>query len=77
MRYCEQQGYTHLIVLDSQWFPVTTYSYLEKGDANLIGIVSVRDMITGIEKKYIGVAKGENRLYDEALIIACGATYSD
>lgn len=77
MRVCQQQGYTHIIVLDSKWFPITTYSYLEKGDANLIGIVSVRDMITGIEKKYIGVAKGENRLYDEDLIIACGVTYSN
>lgn len=77
MRYCNQQGYKHIIVLDSKWYPIVTYNYLDKGDANVIGIVKIRDIITGEEKSYIGIAKGENRLYDEDLIIAAGAPYLD
>lgn len=76
MRKCQQAGYEHLIVLDSIWFPVTTYCYINKGEIECIGIVTVKDTTTDEIKKCIGCGKGKNPTYDEDLIVACGSTYN-
>ena len=30
-------------IVDSIWFPLNVYSYADKGDLNVIGIVKVKD----------------------------------
>ena len=75
MRMCKQQGYEHVKILRSVWYSPSVYNHLDKGDVGCIGIVTVEDTITGEKKSYIGLGKGENQIFDEDLIIACGSRF--
>jgi hypothetical protein len=72
---CKQEGYTHILVISSRWYTPAEYCYLDKGEVGCIGIVTVGDNITGQIKQYIGLGKGENREFDEDLIIAGGSRF--
>lgn len=75
MRQVNGVGYEHMYVLGSIWYPLTTYCYADRGELTTIGIVKVLDNFTGEIKYYIGAAKGENKNFDEDLIVACGAKF--
>ena len=75
MRMCKQKGYTHIKVIDSIWYTPTVYCYLDKGEVGCIGIVTVEDTITKEKKRYIGLGKGEDPIFDEDLIIAGGSVF--
>lgn len=63
-------------IVDSIWFPLNVYSYADKGDLNVIGIVKVKDQLTGEIRCYIGAGKGEDLKYDEQLVAACGSPFN-
>lgn len=75
MRKVNAVGFENIYVLDSVWYPLTVYSYADKGDLSCIGIVKVKDKITDTEKFYIGAGKGENIEFDEDLIVTGGAPF--
>lgn len=63
-------------IVDSIWFPLNVYSYADRGNLTVIGIVKVKDQLTGEIKCYIGAGKGEDLKYDEQLVAACGSPFS-
>ena len=63
-------------ILDSIWFPLTTFNYEDCGTLRTIGIVKVRDTLTQEVKYYIGASAGEDPLYDEQIVAACGSPFS-
>ena len=63
-------------IIDSIWFPLNVYSYADRGNLTVIGIVKVKDQLTGEIKCYIGAGKGEDLKYDEQLVAACGSSFS-
>lgn len=69
-------GMEHYKIIDSIWFSVNTYHYIDKGEVSTIGIVKAQDTITGEYKVYIGVAKGEDQKEDETFILATGTHFS-
>lgn len=62
-------------IIDSIWFPLTTFSYEDCGSLHTIGIVKVRDKLTMETKYYIGASHGEDIEYDEQIVAACGAPF--
>ena len=64
-------------IIDSIWFPLTTYNFVNKGDVNIIGIVKVKDTLTGEIKKYIGAAEGKNIAHNEQIVVATGVNLSN
>lgn len=62
-------------IVDSIWFPLNVYSYADRGNLTIIGIVKVKDQLTGEIKYYIGAGKGEDLKYDEQLVAACGSSF--
>ena len=75
MRKVNAVGFENVVVLSSVWYPVTVYSYANKGDLSTIGIVKAKDTLTDTIKYYIGAGKGENQQFDEDLIVAGGAPF--
>ena len=63
-------------IVDSIWFPLNVYSYADRGNLTIIGIVKVKDQLTGEIKYYIGASKGEDLKYDEQLVAACGSPFN-
>lgn len=63
-------------ILDSIWFPLTTFSYEDCGTLKTIGIVKVHDTLTNEIKYYIGASAGEDLMYDEQIVAACGTPFS-
>lgn len=75
MRKCEIEGFKNIEVLDSIWYSSAVYHYLDKGEVGCIGIVTIKDAISGEIKQYIGLGKGEDRIFDEDLIITGGSRF--
>jgi len=69
-------GMTNFVIIDSIWFPLTTYHYMDKGELNTIGIVKVLDTLTKEIKYYIGAAKGKKIDEDEQFVVMCGAPFN-
>lgn len=69
-------GMEYFKIIDSLWFNVNTFQYLNKGEIKVIGIIKAKDTITKEYKCYIGVGKGENIKDDETLILATGTYFS-
>lgn len=69
-------GMTNFVIIDSIWFPLTTYHYMDKGELNTIGIVKVFDTVTKETKCYIGAAKGKDITEDEQFVVMCGAPFN-
>lgn len=63
-------------IIDSIWFPLNVYSYADRGNLTVIGIVKVKDQLTGEIKYYIGAGIGKDLKYDEQLVAACGSPFN-
>ena len=63
-------------IIDSIWFPLNVYSYADRGNLTVIGIVKVKDRLTDEIKYYIGAGIGKDLKYDEQLVAACGSPFN-
>lgn len=70
-RRCRNSGYEHLEILASDWF----HPNVSLMDYPVIGVVKVRDTVTGEVEEYFGMAEGKNKRDDEDFIILHGALF--